>query len=100
MRRRGNQPYAGRGMAHFSDPVVHFVPRQLSAFAGFGALCHFDLQFVGFGEVKAGDPKPTRCHLFDGAAHTVAIGQTFVAFFVFAAFAGIAFCAKPVHGDG
>ena len=38
--------------------------------------------------------------MFDGALFRVAIGHEVIAFGVFAAFAGIAFSADAVHGDG
>ena len=37
---------------------------ELSAFAGLGALGHFDLDLVAVGEVVGGDAKPSGSNLF------------------------------------
>jgi hypothetical protein len=42
-------------VAHFGDPGIDFFTWELSTFAWFGSLCHFDLDFFGLGEVEAGD---------------------------------------------
>ena len=39
---------------------VHFMAGELAAFAGFGALRHFDLQFVGVDQVIGGDAEAAR----------------------------------------
>ncbi len=72
----------------------------MPALAGFGPLCHFDLQLLGLAEVQTRDAETPRCHLLDGAAQVVAVGQRFVAAFVFSALAGVAFSAQAVHGNG
>ena len=66
MRRRGDQSHTGRGMPYPADPLVHLVTGELSAFAGFRALCHLDLQFIGLREVKAGHTETRGCDLLDG----------------------------------
>ena len=75
MRRRRDQADARRGMAHACDVLVHFIARQLSAFAGFGALRHLDLDVVGIDEIFRGHAETARRHLLDGGAHGIAIGQ-------------------------
>ena len=44
-------------MAEAGDVLVDFVTGQLAAFAGLGALGHFDLQLVGVGQVSMVTPK-------------------------------------------
>ena len=100
MRRRRDQPYAGRGVAGLGYPRPDFVPRQLPAFAGFCALRHFDLQVVGFCEILARHAEAPRCHLLDRAAAIVAVGVAHISARVFASFAGVGFAADAVHGDG
>ena len=100
MRRRRDQAYAGDGMAHPRDDFVHFVAGQLAAFAGLGALRHFDLQFVGVDQVIGGDAEARGGHLLDRAAAPVAVGIALEASFVFPALAGVGFAADAVHGDG
>ena len=74
VRRRRNQRDAGSGMPHLGDPRIHLVSRQLTAFAGLGALSHLDLQVVGVDEVLARHAKPARGDLLHGAAPPVAVG--------------------------
>src|SRR5437868_5742268 len=101
VRRRGDESYAGRGMTHLGDPRLDFLTRQLAAFAGLCALGHFDLQFPGIYEVGARDAEPAGSDLLDSAVLGIAalVGPD-VALGIFAAFAGIALAADPVHGDG
>ena len=58
------------------------------------------MQFLGLGQIEAGDAKAPRGHLLDGAVFGVAlfIGPG-VAIGVFAAFASIGLAADAVHGD-
>ena len=100
VRWRGNQPYPGGREADFGDPGVDLAAREFSAFAGLGTLGHLDLQFLGLREVIAGDPKPPRGHLFDGAIARIAIGIGDIARRIFPAFPGIALAANTVHGNG
>jgi hypothetical protein len=62
-------------MSCFADPVIYFMPGQLSAFTRLGALRHFYLQFICFGEIITGYTKPRRSNLFDSRTHRIAIGQ-------------------------
>src|SRR2546428_235641 len=84
MRRRRDQPHAGRGEAHFGNPGINFLARQLPAFTRLCALRHFDLQLFGLGEIKAGDAEAPRGALFDGAVARTAVGVGHVARGVFA----------------
>ena len=49
-------------------------------------LCHFDLQFIGFLKIQAGNPKAGGSYLLDGRAHGIAVGQTLIAAFIFSSF--------------
>src|SRR6185437_4310628 len=83
VRGRGDEAYAGGGVADLTDPFVHFVAGKLAAFTGFGSLRHFDLEFVRHGEVVAGHAETGGGYLLDGGAHRVAVRQGLVAQFVF-----------------
>ena len=67
VRRRRDQADAGDGVADAGDDVIHFVAGKLAAFAGLGALRHFDLQLVGIDQVVGGDAEAAGGHLLDGA---------------------------------
>src|SRR6266850_123159 len=86
-------------MTHFRNPGIYFLARQLAAFAGFRALSHLDLKFLGFDEVKAGHTETARRNLLDGAVFGVAVRQGMVALRIFTALAGVALCTNPVHRD-
>src|ERR1041384_7287072 len=47
LRRRGDEADAGGGVADFADVGIDLVAGELAAFAGLGALGHFDLELVG-----------------------------------------------------
>ena len=96
----GDQSDARGGVAHLSDPFIYFVAGELAPFTWFGALCHFDLEFIRIAEVVAGDAKTPGGHLLDGGALPVVIGLAGEADIVFASFAAVAFGADAVHGDG
>ena len=100
MRRRRDQPYARCGMPRFGDPGIHLFAWQLPAFAGLGALRHFDLQLPGVRQIAAGYAEAAAGYLLDGAGKIVAICVGLVAVLVLAAFAAVALAAQPVHGDG
>ena len=100
MRRRGDQAHARRGAANLRDPRVHLLAGQVAAFAGFRALGHLDLDLNGARQVTAGHAEAARCHLLDGAALAVAVGQRRLARRVLTALAGVAAPAQAVHGDG
>ena len=100
MRRRRNQTYAGDGVAHLGDELIHFMARQLAAFTGLGTLGHLDLQVVGIHQVIRGDSETGGSDLLDGAAPQVAIGIRFEAGFIFPALARVGFGAYAIHGNG
>ena len=100
MRRRRNQADSGNRMAQARDDFIDFVPGQLAAFAGFRALRHLDLQFVGVDQIVGGHAEACRRYLLDRAAPQIAIGIALEALFVFPALAGIGLAADAVHGDG
>src|SRR6266576_1808537 len=82
MWRRRNQTYARSRMTHSSDLRINLPPWQLATFSRFCALRHFDLQFLRFDQVKAGDPEPPGSDLLDRAVLRVAIGEVDVAIWI------------------
>ena len=64
VRRRRDQPDAGRRVAEPRDQRVDLVARQLPALAGLGALRHLDLQLVG---IDAGTSQSRRSALMPPA---------------------------------
>src|ERR1035437_2222947 len=100
VRRRRNQADARRGKPRFGDPLINFAARQLAALARLRALGHFDLKLLRVDEVMARHAEAARRDLLDGTVFRVTVGQRNVALGVFAAFAGVAFAAEAVHGDG
>ena len=96
MRRRADQANAWRAVTGLRDPWVYLVTRELSAFAGLGALGHFDLQIIGVDQIFAGDPEAAAGNLFDAAAPP-RVDETVG---IFAAFAGVALRSDGVHRDG
>ena len=122
-----NQAHTGNGMAQFTDVIGNLATGQLTPFTGFCALCHFDLDLVGAGEVFSGHTKATRSHLLDAAAQRITRFQRQIGFHVFCtddalqaialfdgdafqlvavtgsiftAFTRIALAADTVHGNG
>ena len=67
VRRRRNQADTSGGVAHLGNPRKYFAAGQLSAFAGLGALRHFDLQLPSFDQIKTGNPESRGRDLFDRA---------------------------------
>src|SRR3989338_8857097 len=72
---------------------------ELPAFAWLGTLGHLDLQFIGVDQIFASYAKSTGSYLFDGASFGISVRQKNIAFWVFSAFARIAFAANAVHGN-
>src|SRR5262245_39274239 len=88
-------------MAHFRNPRVNLAAGKLPPFAGFGPLRHLDLQFLGVDQIVAGDAKPARGDLLDGAVLRVApLVRPDVALGIFTALARIALAADAIHADG
>jgi hypothetical protein len=81
-------------VADARDVFADLARGQLAAFAGFGALRHFDFEFLGVNEIVGGHAKPRRGNLFDfvGGSRLETIGVG-----IFAAFAGIAAAAQLIH---
>ena len=100
MRRRRNQADAGRAMADAGDFFVDLMPRQLSSFAGLGALGHLDLQFAGVDEILACYAESAARNLLDCAGTVIAVGVRRITGGIFAPFARVALSADAVHGDG
>ena len=68
MRRRADQRDTRRGAACVCDPGVYLTAGQMPAFAGLGALCHFDLQLLGAVEVGACYAETAGSNLLDSRA--------------------------------
>ena len=100
VRGRRDQADARGGVADLGDPGIDFLPGQLAAFAGLGALGHLDLEFFGVDQIEAGDAEPAGSDLLDGAVLRVPVRQRHIALGIFAAFTGVALAADAVHGDG
>ena len=83
-------------MAQARDVGVYFYCWKLAAFAGFGTLRHFDLEFVGAAEIFGGDAEARGGDLFYAIG---GFGFETIETGIFAAFTGIAARAKTIHGD-
>src|ERR1039458_1790935 len=100
MWRRRDQSNARDGVPQASDHVVDLVAGELSAFAGFRALRHFDLQLVSVHQIVCSHTETRRGYLLHRAASQVAARVRRKARFVLPAFAGVGLAADAVHGDG
>ena len=74
MRRGRNEPDARRRIPKLGNPLIDFVPRQLSALSGLRTLRHFNLQFLGIHQIMCGDPKATRRHLLNIGITGITVG--------------------------
>src|SRR5438045_2819917 len=99
VRRRRDEPHAGRGVADLADVFVHLVAGQLAALAGLGALGHLDLEFVGIDQVLGGNAEAPAGDLLNRAAAEAAVGIGLEAIGVLATLPGIALAADAVHRD-
>ena len=99
MRRRRNQSNARDRVPQARDDIVNFMARKLATLAGFGALRHFDLQFVGVHQVVRSHSEARRGHLLDRAAAQIAVRVGLETLFIFSALAGVRLAADAVHGD-
>ena len=116
--RRRNQADTRHRETQLRDVFRHFVARQLTAFSGFRALRHLDLDLIGTREIFGGDTEATRRDLLNFRAKRItffgcygianamraetrlqclAFGQRDIALCVFAAFTRIRFAADAVH---
>ncbi len=99
VRRRRDQLHARGGIAELRDVLIDLVPRQLPALARFRALRHLDLQLARVDEIVRGHAEARRRHLLDVAVLGIAVRQRNEPLGIFAAFAGVALAAEPVHRD-
>ena len=72
VRRRGDEPDAGRCLPALRDIADHLVARQLAPLPGLRALRHLDLQLVGVREVDGGHAEAAGGDLLDRGAGLVA----------------------------
>ena len=96
MRRRRNQRSAGRGVANARDVRSDFFRGKLAAFAGLGALRHFDFEFLGVDQIVGSDAETAGSDLLDFVG---GFGFVDPEIGIFAAFAGVAPAAELVHGE-
>ena len=87
-------------MARLGNRLVHLVSRQLSALAGFCALRHLDLKFIGVDQVVSRDTETSAGNLLHSAAAQIAIWIAREAVFVFAALTGVRHATDTIHGNG
>ena len=100
VRRRADEPHAGRRVADPGDVVVDLAARQFAALPRLRALDDLDLQLVGVGQVVDRHAEPAARDLLDGRALRVAVGERNEPLVVFAAFTRVRLAADAVHGDG
>ena len=96
VRRRADQRDPRRRAARAGDPGVDLAAGQVAAFAGLGALGHFDLQLLRAVEVGAGHAEAAGGDLLDGRAAQGVVQ----AVRGLAALARVGLAAQGVHGDG
>ena len=97
---RRDERHAGNRVADGRDVGGHLVPRELSTFAGLGALRHLDLKLVGRGQIGRRHAEPGRGHLLHATVGRIPVLSRLEPRGVFSAFPGVAPSADPVHGDG
>src|ERR1035441_1974406 len=89
VRRWRDEAHTGNRVARLGNRLVHLVSRQLSALAGFCALRHLDLKFIGVDQVVSRDTETSAGNLLHSAAAQIAIWIAREAVFVFAALTGV-----------
>ena len=94
VRRRRDQAHARARKAQRGDHVVHFVPGQLAALAGLGALRDLDLQHLGVDQVLRGHAEASGGDLLDLGVLLGAVARR-----VLAALAGVGTRSQAVHRD-
>src|SRR5882724_10443803 len=94
MRRRRNQRSAGRGVANARDVFADFARGQLAAFAGLGALRHFDFELFGVDEVVGGDTKSRGSDLLDFVCCS---GLEAIGVGIFATLTSVATASQLIH---
>ena len=99
MRRRADQRHPRRRMTQLRDELGDLEARQLTAFAGLGALRDLDLDLVACAEIFGGDAEAARRDLLDRRIGIVAILIGLVADRILAALARHRLGADAVHRD-
>ena len=99
VRRRRDEPDAGRRVADRADVLVDLVAGELAALAGLCSLRHLDLKLVGVDEVVDRDAEAPGGDLLDRRAPAVAVGVGLEAHRVLAALARVRLAAEAVHRD-
>src|SRR5258708_38988867 len=94
MRRWRDERRAGCRVPQTRDVWRDFRGRQLAAFAGFRALGHLDLDFIGMHQVFRGHAESSRRYLLDPG---VSLGSIVINTWILATCAGIAASSKAVH---
>ena len=95
MRRRRNKWHPRHTKTQLGNHLSHLVTRQLTPLAGLGSLRHFDLNFLGTGQIFGSYAKTTAGNLLDGAIFLGAITLG-----TLAALAAVRFSADFIHGLG
>ena len=98
--RRRNQAYARRAMTNPRDLAVDLVAGKLATLAGLRTLRHLDLQLLRVDEIEARHAEAAAGHLLDRGVLAVTRRLQLIPHRVFAALAGVAAAAEPVHRDG
>ena len=78
-------------MADSRNVFRDFARRKLAAFAGLGALCHFDFELFGVDEIIRGHAEAAGSDLLDFVRGS---GLEAIHVGIFAAFAGVAAAAE------
>ena len=99
MRRGRDQSHSGSGITGLGDNCADFMPGQLPAFPGLGALRDLDLEFVGIDQVIGSHPESSGSDLFYCAAEAVAVRQRNEPSGVFSSFACIGLSSHAIHGQ-
>mmetsp|Transcript_43010 Transcript_43010/g.103697 ORF Transcript_43010/g.103697 Transcript_43010/m.103697 type:complete len:278 (-) Transcript_43010:2611-3444(-) len=100
VRRRGDQPNSGGGLAGLGDVFQHLPPRQLAALTRLRPLSHLNLQLISIGQIIDGHSKPPRSHLLDRAPHGIPILQGHKPCWVLTTLTGVALRGHTVHPQG
>ncbi len=69
----GDEANTSSGVTRAGNRGRYFVAGEFTTLAGFRALCHFDLQFIGICEIVRGDSEATRSDLLNCRAHGIPV---------------------------
>ena len=100
MRRRRNELYARRRVAHLGNPRVDLLTGQLASLTWLGALRHLDLQFLSLRQIVTRHAEATRCNLLDRTIFRISVGLWRIAGRIFPPFSRVAATANAIHGNG